>query len=117
MAKRTRTNDMRNKIQFFKQNELFDYNSGSYTLLWEPIFTAWCKETTIYREQLESTLAGGNTLRDRKEFTTRYNPSIDTTLRCEYMGRRYDISIVGDTRGDKRETRFLAEAITDGGGS
>ena len=55
-------------------------------------------------------------MRDRKEFITRYNENIDTTLRCKYKGKMYEISIVGDTRGDRRETRFLAEAILDGGG-
>lgn len=115
MARQVRTNDMRNKVTFLTQSETFDYNSGSYTLDWTPSFTAWCRETTIYREQLESTLAGGNTLRDRKEFITRYNRNIDTTLRCEYQGKLYDISIAGDTRGDRKETRFLAEAIVDGG--
>ena len=50
MAKRTRTSDMRNKVEFYKQSEIFDYNSGSYILSWGLEFTSWCRETTIYRE-------------------------------------------------------------------
>ena len=116
MAKRTRTSDMRNKVEFYKQSEIFDYNSGSYILSWGLEFTSWCRETTIYREQLEASIGGANVLRDRKEFITRYNESIDTTLRCKYKGKMYEISIVGDTRGDRRETRFLAEVVLNGGG-
>ena len=116
MAKRTRTSDMRNKVDFYTQSEVFDYQSGGYVLSWEYAFTSWCRETTIYREQLEAAVGGGNVLRDRKEFITRYNENINTTLCCMYRGIRYQISIVGDTRGDKRETRFLAEAVLDGGG-
>ena len=116
MAKRTRTSDLRNKVEFYKQSEIFDYNSGSYILSWGLEFTSWCRETTIYREQLEASIGGANVLRDRKEFITRYNEKIDTTLRCKYKGKMYEISIVGDTRGDRRETRFLAEATIDGGG-
>ena len=104
MAKRTRTSDLRNKVEFYKQGEIFDYNRGSYILSWRLEFTSWCRETTIYREQLEASIGGANVLRDRKEFITRYNAKID------------EISIVGDTRGDRRETRFLAEVVLNGGG-
>ena len=62
MAKRTRTSDMRNKVEFYRQSEIFDYNSGSYILSWGLEFTSWCRETTIYREQLEASIGGANVL-------------------------------------------------------
>ena len=116
MAKRPRTSDMRYKTEFFSQREPYGCRSGSYILSWGLEFTSWCRETTIYREQLEASIGGANVLRDRKEFITRYNEKIDTTLRCKYKGKMYEVSIVGDTRGDRRETRFLAEVVLNGGG-
>ena len=111
--RRVRANDFRHHIQFYKQ---VDVPTGrGYRQEWVPAFNLWCREKTIFREQLEGVLSGGNTLRDRKEMETRFTKKLSTLNRFLYQGKMYEVSIVGDTVGDCRAIRFLGEAVIDGG--
>lgn len=111
--KRVRANDFRHHIQFYIQEDI--PTPYGYSQEWVPVFKLWCREKTIFREQLEGVLSGGNTLRDRKEMETRYTPKLTTEYRFTYQGNMYEISIVGDTVGDCKTIRFLGEAVIDGG--
>lgn len=115
LARRTRTSDMRNLVTFYEHKSVWNPQSARYDQSWVPVFDRYCMVTTIYREQLKTELGGASILRDRREFTTRYDPKVTHRLRCKYNGEMYEISIVGDTRGDMKEIRFLGEAVIDGG--
>lgn len=116
MPRRTKASDMRHVVQFFEQKPVWNPQSARYDNQWVKVFERRCMITPIYRDQLLANLGGANILRDRREFTTRYDPRIGRKLRCKHDGEMYEISIAGDTRGDMREIRFLGEAILDGGG-
>lgn len=115
MARRVRATNYTHKINFYKPSYTYNEVTGITEATWEYVFSRWCSDKIIFREQLEEVVSGGNTLRDRHEFTTRFTDTITTTMRCEYKGNLYDITIVGDKRGDRLETAFLAEAVLDGG--
>lgn len=82
---------------------------------WLKDFDLWCREKTIFREQLETVISGAEMLRDRLEFECRYTDRLTTRHRILYRGEFYRVSIVGDTGGTSDRVRFLAEALTDGG--
>ena len=115
--KKTRSSEFRNQVTFYRQstqyNEVTGVNESVYTLA----FKRWAKVKVIFREQLESVVSGGNTLRDRLEFTVRYCTDIDSTMRCEYKGLMYNISIVGEKPNTpvREEISFLGETVRDGG--
>lgn len=115
MARRVRATNYTHKIKFYKPSYAYNEVTGVTEATWEYVFSRWCSDKIIFREQLEGVVSGGNTLRDRHEFTTRFTDAITTVMRCEYNGILYDITIVGDKRGDRLETAFLAESILDGG--
>lgn len=106
---------MRHLVKFYKHQSVWNPQSARYDLQWVHVFDRYCKITPIYREQLKTVIGGASVLRDRQEFTTRYDPQINRKLRCEHEGEMYEISIAGDTRGDLKEVRFLGEAVVDGG--
>lgn len=111
--RKVRANDFRHHIQFYEQKDI--PNGRGYDTQWIPVFKLWCREKVIFREQLESVISGGNTLRDRKEMETRYTTKLSTEHRFKYKDNLYEISIVGDSVGDCKAIRFLGEAIVDGG--
>ena len=111
--RKVRANDFRHHIQFYEQKDI--PNGRGYDTEWIPVFKLWCREKVIFREQLESVISGGNTLRDRKELETRYTTKLNTEHRFKYKDKMYEISIVGDSVGDCKTIRFLGEAIVDGG--
>lgn len=116
MARRIRADKYRHKIKFYESQNVYNPTTGIYNKEWVYAFSLWCNEKVIFREQLEAVVVGGsNTLRDRREFTTRFTDKVDTTQRCEFKGHMYDITIVGDKRGDLKEIAFLGESIKDGG--
>lgn len=115
MAKKSTSSNMRRKVTFYKTEAVWDRMSASYLEKWVPAFTRYCEMTPIYREALKTYIGGGAVMRDRQEFTTRYDPRINRELRCEYGGVMYEISIAGDTTGNLKEVRFLGEAIVNGG--
>lgn len=82
---------------------------------WRYVFSIWCREVTIFREQLETLVSGASTLRDRKEFECRYTTKLTTRHRVKYRDELYKVSIVGDTSGHSDRIRFLAESLKDGG--
>jgi len=112
-VKRVKANDFRHHIQFYEQVNV--PNGRGYSIQWEPTFKLWCRERTVFREQLEAVISGGNTYRDRKEMETRFTKKITSGQRFMYEGFLYEVSIVGDTVGDKKYTRFLGETLKDGG--
>ena len=111
--KKVRANDFRHRIQFYEQKNVPSRNG--FKQEWVPAFKLWCREKTVFREQLEGVVSGGNTSRDRKEMETRYTTKLTTMNRFEYRGSMYEVSIVGDTTGDVESIRFLGEALKDGG--
>lgn len=115
MAKNARSSDMRHKVKIYEQVNVIDRTTGVIKQKWRYVFTIWCREVTIFREQLEAIYSGAETLRDRREMETRYTTKLNTTHRAVYRGDMYRISIVGDTEGIHDRTRFLMESIKDGG--
>lgn len=111
--KKVKANDFRHYIQFYEQKNVM--TKTGYSQEWIPCFKLWCREKTIFREQLESIVSGGNTLLDRKEMETRYTKKLTTEHRFLYNDKMYEISIVGDTVGDCKTIRFLGEAVRNGG--
>ena len=107
--KKVRANDFRHHIQFYEQKDI--PNGRGYDTEWIPVFKLWCRKKVIFREQLESVISGGNTLRDRKELETK----LTTSHRFKYKYKLYEISIVGDSEGYCKTIRFLGEAVVDGG--
>ena len=110
-----RSSDMRHKVKFYEQVNVRDKKTGVIRAAWRYVFTAWCRRSTIFREQLESVISGAVTYRDRYEMETRYTERINSTLRMVMDGKMYSISITGDTSGTSDRTRFLAERLEDGG--
>lgn len=106
---------MRERIQVLRQENQFNDELGTWEHTYVPFLTIRCRVRTIYREQLETVVSGANTLRDRKEFECRYTTKITSEHRILYQGKEYQVSIVGDTVGNNRRTRFLAERLDDGG--
>lgn len=115
MAKNARTSDMRHKVKILEQVNVMDRETGAVKQKWRYVFSLWCREVTIFREQLEALYSGGETLRDRKEMETRYTTKLNTKHRAVYKGEMYRISIVGDTEGRHDRIRFLMENIKDAG--
>lgn len=115
MAKRVRVSEYTEFIQFYEQQVRFDEESYMNISEFMPIFKKWARVKVIFREQLESLLSGGNTLRDRVELTLRYTDKIKSTMKFEYKGNMYTISIIGDKSGLKEEMSLLGEAVLDGG--
>ena len=115
MAKKTRASGYTEYIQFYEQVVAFDPEEVRTISEWKPIFKRWAKVHIIFREQLESLISGAQTLRDRVELTLRYTDKISSTMRFEYRGNFYNISIVGDKTGKQEEIGILGEAVVDGG--
>lgn len=111
--KRVKPNEFRNRLEVYEQVNI--QTPYGYETEWKLAFKCWCRVRTIYRVQLEGIVSGGNTLRDRKEFETRYTNKITTLNRVKYKGDMYEISISGDTEGNRKTIRFLGEALKDGG--
>ena len=113
MARKARSSDMRDKVNVYKQvNVVVD---GKVEQMWLYDFSIWCRERTIFREQLETIVSGAETLRNRLEMETRYPTKLNTTHRIVYKNEMFRVSIVGDTDGTHDRVRFLAEALEDGG--
>lgn len=115
MSRRARASDMRHKVGVYKQVNVRNANTGSVEQKWLFTHHLWCRDVTIFREQLEMDVSGGTTLRNRKEFETRYPANLSTRNRIEHNGELYRVSIVGDTTGSHDRVRFLAERLEDGG--
>lgn len=115
MSRRARSSDMRHKVGVYKQVNLRNKKTAKIEQKWLFSHSIWCREATIFREQLETDVSGGTALRNRKEFETRYPADLSTRNRIEYNGDLYRVSIVGDTSGTHDRIRFLAERIEDGG--
>lgn len=110
-----RSSDMRHKVKFYEQIHVRDKETKQIKTGWRYVFSAWCRRSTIFREQLESVISGANTYRDRYEMETRYTTKITSAHRMVMDGKMYSISITGDTSGFSERTRFLAERLEDGG--
>lgn len=115
MAKNARSSDMRHKVKIYEQINVIDKSTGVIKQKWRYVFSLWCREVTIFREQLEAIYSGAETLRDRREMETRYTTKLKSTHRAVYQGDMYRISITGDTEGTHDRIRFLMESIKDGG--
>ncbi len=115
MPRRSRASDMRNKVDFYKQINVRNNNTGEIEQVWKFDFSLFCREKTIFREQLERVRSGSNLYRKRLEMECRYTNRITSAHRCVYRGDMYEISIVGDTSGTSDTTRFLIETMTEGG--
>ena len=115
MTKRARASDMRHKVGVYKQVNVRHSKTGRIEPKWLFSHSIWCREATIFREQLETDVSGGTALRNRKEFETRYPAKISTRNRIVYKGEMYRVSIVGDTSGTHDRIRFLGERLEDGG--
>lgn len=115
MARRAKTSDMRNKVGVYRQINVRNKERGTIEQKWIKDFDIWVRELTIFREQLENVISGAETLRDRKEFETRYTTKLNSAHRILYQGKLYRVSIVGDTEGTMDRIRFLGEVIEDGG--
>lgn len=115
MAKKVRVSEFTDYIQFYKQQTVFDEEEIRTHSEWAPCFKKWARVKVIFREQLESIISGGTTLRNRLELTLRTTDRIDSTMRFEYQGAFYNISIIGDKTGRKQETSLLGETVMDGG--
>lgn len=113
--RKARASDMRHKVKVYEQVNVVDPRNGTTKTMWRYVFSLWCREVTIFREQLETVVSGAETLRDRKEFECRYTATLTTRHRIVYRGDLYRVSIVGDTEGRSDRIRFLAEAVKDGG--
>lgn len=115
MAKKVRVSGFTDHIQFYKQQVVFDEEEVRTYSDWVPCFKRWARVKVIFREQLESIISGGTTLRNRLELTLRHTDSIDSTMRFKYKDAFYNISIIGDKTGKQEETSLLGEAVLDGG--
>lgn len=115
MAKRVKPSDYAHHVQFLKQQVVYNEETGMNESQFVPCFKRWANVKVIFREQLESVISGGNTLRDRLELTLRYTDKIDSTMRFAYKGKEYNISIIGDKSGLREEIGLLGEAVIDGG--
>lgn len=115
MAKKSRVRDYGHHIQFYEKTSVFDEELSMYRHEYCPIFKRWARVKIIFREQLESVISGGNTLRDRIELTLRHCDDIDGTMKFEYRGQMYNISIIGDKTGLRKEISLLGESVMDGG--
>ena len=113
--KKAKASDMRHKVKVLEQVNEFDPKTGQAIFTWKEVFSLWCREITIFREQLETIVSGGQILSDRLEFECRYTTKLTSAHRVEYRGKMYQVSIVGDTSGLSDRIRFLAEALEDGG--
>lgn len=115
MAKRVKVSDYAHRIQFLKQVVSYNERTGMNESHFVPCFKRWARVHVIFREQLESVISGGNTLRNRLELTLRYTDKINSTMRFIYKGEEYNISIIGDKSGLREEIGILGEAVLDGG--
>ncbi|MBF0780510.1 MULTISPECIES: phage head closure protein [unclassified Granulicatella] len=115
MAKRVKPSNYTHRIQFFKQVVTYNDETGMNESQFVPCFKRWANVKIIFREQLESVISGGNTLRNRLELTLRYTDMIDSTMRFSYGDNQYNISIIGDKSGLREEIGLLGEAVIDGG--
>lgn len=115
MAKNAKSSDMRHKVRIYEQHNIVNHETGRMEQKWRYVFSIWCREVTVFREQLEAIYSGAETLRDRLEMETRYTTKLKTTHRAYYNGHMYRISIVGDTSGTSDRIRFLMESTQDGG--
>ncbi|MBK0347892.1 phage head closure protein [Aerococcaceae bacterium zg-ZJ1578] len=113
--KRAKASDMRHKVMILEQVNVLDRQTGAIAQKWRKSFYVWCREVTIFREQLEQVVSGAESLRDRLEMECRYTRKINSKQRALYDGKFYRISIVGDTSGASDRVRFLMEALEDGG--
>lgn len=115
MSRRARASDMRHKVGVYEQINVRNQKNGNIEQRWLYSHHLWCRDVTIFREQLEMDASGGTTLRNRKELETRYPADLSTRNRVEINGELYRVSIVGDTAGTHERVRFLAERLEDGG--
>lgn len=113
--RKAKASDMRHKVKIYEQVNVLDRDSGVIKQKWKYEFSVWCREVTIFREQLESVVSGAESLRDRLEMECRYTKKINSKQRAMYDGKLYRISIAGDTEGTSDRIRFLMEALDDGG--
>ena len=115
LSRRARSSDMRHKVGVYSQVNVRNRSTGNIEQRWLHSHNIWCREITIFREQLETDGSGGTALRNRKEMETRYPADLTTRHRVEIDGGLYRVSIVGDTSGTHDRIRFLAERLEDGG--
>ena len=113
LARGIKASDMRDKVKVYEQvNVSVD---GRTVQEWKYKFSIWCRERTIFREQLETVVSGAETLRNRLEMETRYPTKLNTRHRVVFNNEMYRVSIVGDTDGTHDTVRFLAKSLEDGG--
>lgn len=115
MPRRARPADMRHKVKFYKQVNVKNFDTGETEQRWKFEFSMYCRERITFREQLEAVYSGANTLRNRLEMECRYTRKITSAHRALFRGDLYEISIAGDTNGKSDTTRFIMEAVQDGG--
>lgn len=115
MPRKSRPSDMRHKVEFYKQVNLKDFDSGETEVAWKYDFSLFCKISITFREQLETVYSGSNTLRNRLEAECRFTNKITSAHRALYKGQLYSISIAGDTDGKSDVTRFIMETLEEGG--
>lgn len=103
-------------VEFGFQDEVPNDDTGMMDTVFVTQFKRKANLQTIFREQLEFTISNSTVYRQRYQVTLRYcDELIQSNMLMKYNGKLFSISIVGDTRGDRRETRLLAETILDGG--
>lgn len=115
LMRKARASDMRHKVKVYEQVNVRNRETGVIETKWRYIFSLWCREVTVFREQLEAIYSGANNMRDRLEMETRYTTKLNTTHRAVHLGKLYNVSIVGDTEGTSDHIRFLIERTDDGG--
>lgn len=113
--RKARASDMRHKVKVYEQVNVRNKTTGALEPRWLYVFSLWCREVTIFREQLEAIHSGAITLRDRLEMETRYTTKLNTTHRVVHLGKLYSVSIAGDTEGTSDRVRFYIERLEDGG--
>ena len=109
-----KSSDMRHKVKVMEQVNI-RLTDGSIRTVYKDAFTLWCSMQTTFREQLEYAAAGGDVLKNRIVFETRYTDKLTSAHRVLYKGALYKISIVGDTDGTSDRIRFIGEALENGG--
>lgn len=114
MTRRTRTPDMRDRVEVYKQIDYEDEN-GNLQTVWLYDYSLWCRQYPVFREQLEQSNSGSKTLRNRLDFETRFPCRLTTMNRVRFNGKFYRVTIAGDADGQHDRFRFYGESLEDGG--
>lgn len=114
---RSKASDYHMSVQFYKKGKPVRDPSSGRLVAGEPVpyKKIWCKEESVFREQLVQHLEGLKINRNRKQLTCRYRTDIDSTMYFKLGNDMYGIDLYGDKKGDRRELFILAEVAKDGG--